>query len=191
MPVSSATCPIARRDHRAEREAQLGERVEVFLMPGRPRRAPHRRSSTSRAHPRCCARPGPGSRHARVLGVEADTLPVRMRMVHLADGAAGAVGRGAGVAAARARHGRSAARHTYFATGWARVLATRVGAVAYPASAMCTCNPPRGLAGWRCTSGWSRHVLLGSRCPRFNRGFVYSTAWPAVVGGGGLIWWSG
>ena len=75
--------------------------------------------------------------------------------------------RGAGVPLRElALVGLTAAIITYFATGWVRVLATRLGAVAYPRERDVHCSRPRGWAAWRCTSAWWPRSCWRPSCPR-------------------------
>jgi UDP-GlcNAc:undecaprenyl-phosphate GlcNAc-1-phosphate transferase len=83
--------------------------------------------------------------------------------------------------------GLTAAIITYFATGWVRVLATRLGAVAYPRERDVHVQPTPRMGGLAMYVGVAAAVLLASQLPALTRGFVYSTGMPAVVVAGGLI----
>lgn len=96
--------------------------------------------------------------------------------------------RGAGVPLRElALVGLTAAIITYFATGWVRVLATRLGAVAYPRERDVHVEPTPRMGGLAMYVGVAAAVLLASQLPALTRGFVYSTGMPAVVVAGGLI----
>ena len=96
--------------------------------------------------------------------------------------------RGAGVPLRElALVGLTAAIITYFATGWVRVLATRVGAVAYPRERDVHLQPTPRMGGLAMYIGVLAAVLLASQLPALTRGFVYSSGMPAVVVAGGLI----
>ncbi|MCV7210578.1 undecaprenyl/decaprenyl-phosphate alpha-N-acetylglucosaminyl 1-phosphate transferase [Mycolicibacterium canariasense] len=100
--------------------------------------------------------------------------------------------RGAGVPLRElALVGLTAAIITYFATGWCRVLATRVGAVAYPRERDVHLQPTPRMGGLAMYVGVAFAILLASQLPALNRGFVYSTGMPAVVVAGGLIMFVG
>ncbi|KUI30940.1 UDP-phosphate alpha-N-acetylglucosaminyl 1-phosphate transferase [Mycobacterium sp. IS-1742] len=83
--------------------------------------------------------------------------------------------------------GLTAAIITYLATGWVRVLATRLGAVAYPRERDVHVQPTPRMGGLAMYVGVACAVLLASQLPALTRGFVYSTGMPAVVVAGGLI----
>ncbi|BCI54473.1 decaprenyl-phosphate N-acetylglucosaminephosphotransferase [Mycolicibacterium litorale] len=83
--------------------------------------------------------------------------------------------------------GLTAAIITYLATGWVRVLATRLGAVAYPRERDVHVQPTPRMGGLAMYIGVAAAVLLASQLPALTRGFVYSTGMPAVVVAGGLI----
>ncbi|WP_029374095.1 MraY family glycosyltransferase [Mycobacterium sp. UM_WWY] len=83
--------------------------------------------------------------------------------------------------------GLTAAIITYFATGWVRVVAIRLGAVAYPRERDVHVQPTPRMGGLAMYVGVASAVLLASQLPALNRGFVYSTGMPAVVVAGGLI----
>jgi UDP-GlcNAc:undecaprenyl-phosphate GlcNAc-1-phosphate transferase len=83
--------------------------------------------------------------------------------------------------------GLTAAIITYFATGWVRVLAIRLGAVAYPRERDVHVQPTPRMGGLAMYVGVAAAVLLASQLPALTRGFVYSTGMPAVVVAGGLI----
>ncbi len=96
--------------------------------------------------------------------------------------------RGAGVPLRElALVGLAAAIITYFATGWVRVLATRLGAVAYPRDRDVHLHPTPRMGGLGIYVGVVAAVFLASQLPALARGFVYSTGMPAVVVAGGLI----
>ncbi|QRY51026.1 glycosyltransferase family 4 protein [Mycolicibacterium septicum] len=96
--------------------------------------------------------------------------------------------RGAGVPLRElALVGLTAAIITYFATGWVRVLAIRIGAVAYPRERDVHVQPVPRMGGLAMYIGVAAAVLLASQLPALTRGFVYSTGMPAVVVAGGLI----
>jgi UDP-GlcNAc:undecaprenyl-phosphate GlcNAc-1-phosphate transferase len=83
--------------------------------------------------------------------------------------------------------GLTAAIITYFATGWVRVLARRLGAVAYPRERDVHLQPTPRMGGLAMYIGVVAAVLLASQLPALTRGFVYSSGMPAVVVAGGLI----
>ena len=96
--------------------------------------------------------------------------------------------RGAGVPLRElALVGLTAAIITYFATGWVRVMAVRLGAVAYPRERDVHVQPTPRMGGLAMYIGVAAAVLLASQLPALTRGFVYSTGMPAVVVAGGLI----
>jgi UDP-GlcNAc:undecaprenyl-phosphate/decaprenyl-phosphate GlcNAc-1-phosphate transferase len=96
--------------------------------------------------------------------------------------------RGAGVPLRElALVGLTAAIITYFATGWVRVLARRLGAVAYPRERDVHLQPTPRMGGLAMYIGVVAAVLLASQLPALTRGFVYSSGMPAVVVAGGLI----
>lgn len=96
--------------------------------------------------------------------------------------------RGAGVPLRElALVGLTAAIITYFATGWVRVVAIRLGAVAYPRERDVHVQPTPRMGGLAMYVGVVAAVLLASQLPALTRGFVYSTGMPAVVVAGGLI----
>jgi UDP-GlcNAc:undecaprenyl-phosphate GlcNAc-1-phosphate transferase len=96
--------------------------------------------------------------------------------------------RGAGVPLRElALVGLTAAIITYFATGAVRVLATRLGAVAYPRERDVHLRPVPRMGGLAMYTGVIAAVFLASQLPALTRGFVYSTGMPAVVVAGGLI----
>ncbi len=96
--------------------------------------------------------------------------------------------RGAGVPLRElALVGLTAAIITYFATGWVRALATRVGAVAYPRDRDVHSQPTPRMGGLAMYIGVLAAVLLASQLPALTRGFVYSSGLPATVVAGGLI----
>ncbi|MFI5510901.1 glycosyltransferase family 4 protein [Mycobacterium sp. NPDC051804] len=83
--------------------------------------------------------------------------------------------------------GLTAAIITYFATGWVRVIARRLGAVAYPRERDVHLQPTPRMGGLAMYIGVLAAVLLASQLPALTRGFVYSSGMPAVVVAGGLI----
>jgi len=96
--------------------------------------------------------------------------------------------RGAGVPLRElALVGLTAAIITYFATGPVRVLATRVGAVAYPRERDVHVTPTPRMGGLAMFVGVIAAVVLASQLPALTRGFVYSSGLPAVVAAGALI----
>ncbi len=96
--------------------------------------------------------------------------------------------RGAGVPLRElALVGLTAAIVTYFATGGVRVLARRLGAVAYPRERDVHSRPTPRMGGLAMYLGVGSAVFLASQLPALNRGFIYSSALPAVVIAGGLI----
>jgi UDP-GlcNAc:undecaprenyl-phosphate GlcNAc-1-phosphate transferase len=96
--------------------------------------------------------------------------------------------RGAGVPIRElALVGLTAAIITYFATGWVRVLARRLGAVAIPRDRDVHTEPIPRMGGLAMYVGVAAAVLLASQLPALTRGFVYSTGMPAVVVAGGVI----
>ena len=96
--------------------------------------------------------------------------------------------RGAGVPLRElALVGLTAAIVTYFATGGVRVLARRLGAVAYPRERDVHLLPTPRMGGLAMYLGVVSAVFLASQLPALNRGFVYSSGIPAVVIAGGLI----
>src|SRR5260221_14350102 len=96
--------------------------------------------------------------------------------------------RGAGVPLRElALVGLTAAMITYFATGWVRVLARRLGAVAYPRERDVHLQPTPRMGGLAMYIGVVAAVLLASQLPALTRGFVYSSGMPAVVVAGGGI----
>ncbi|WP_414685256.1 glycosyltransferase family 4 protein [Mycobacterium sp.] len=96
--------------------------------------------------------------------------------------------RGAGVPLRElALVGLTAAIITYFCTGWVRVLATRLGAVAYPRERDVHLQPTPRMGGLAMYIGVLAAVLLASQLPALTRGFVYSSGMPAVLVAGGLI----
>ncbi len=96
--------------------------------------------------------------------------------------------RGAGVPLRElALVGLTAAIITYFATGPVRILASRLGAVAYPRERDVHVQPTPRMGGLAMYIGVVAAVFLASQLPALTRGFVYSTGMPAVVVAGGLI----
>ena len=83
--------------------------------------------------------------------------------------------------------GLTAAIVTYFATGGVRVLATRLGALAYPRKRDVHSVPTPRMGGLAMYLGVITAVFLASQLPALNRGFVYSSGMPAVVIAGGLV----
>jgi UDP-GlcNAc:undecaprenyl-phosphate GlcNAc-1-phosphate transferase len=108
--------------------------------------------------------------------------------VILADGVLALSERGAGVPLRElALVGLTAAIITYFCTGWVRVLATRVGAVAIPRERDVHVQPTPRMGGLAMYIGVLAAVLLASQLPALTRGFVYSSGMPAVLVAGGII----
>ena len=96
--------------------------------------------------------------------------------------------RGAGVPLRElALVGLTAAIVTYFATGAVRVLARRLGAVAYPRERDVHSTPTPRMGGLAMYLGVVSAVFLASQLPALTRGFIYSSGMPAVVIAGGLI----
>src|SRR6201999_928887 len=96
--------------------------------------------------------------------------------------------RGAGVPLRElALVGLTAAIITYFATGPVRVLATRLGAVAYPRERDVHRQPTPRMCGLAMFLGVITAVFLASQLPALTRGFVYSSGMPAVVVAGAVI----
>lgn len=83
--------------------------------------------------------------------------------------------------------GLTAAIITYFATGPVRVLATRLGAVAYPRERDVHVTPTPRMGGLAMFLGVLAAVFLASQLPALTRGFVYSTGMPAVLVAGAVI----
>jgi UDP-GlcNAc:undecaprenyl-phosphate GlcNAc-1-phosphate transferase len=83
--------------------------------------------------------------------------------------------------------GLTAAIITYFATGSVRVVAGRLGAVAYPRERDVHIKPTPRMGGLAMYVGIVTAVFLASQLPALNRGFIYSSGMPAVVVAGGLI----
>src|SRR5690625_812357 len=83
--------------------------------------------------------------------------------------------------------GLTAAIVTYFATGPVRVLATRLGAVAYPRDRDVHRTPTPRMGGLAMYVGTIAAVFLASPLPALTRGFVSSSGMPAVVVAGGVI----
>jgi UDP-GlcNAc:undecaprenyl-phosphate/decaprenyl-phosphate GlcNAc-1-phosphate transferase len=106
----------------------------------------------------------------------------------LADGVLALSERGAGVPLRElALVGLTAAIITYFCTGWVRVLATRLGAVAIPRERDVHVQPTPRMGGLAMYIGVLAAVLLASQLPALTRGFVYSSGMPAVLVAGGVI----
>ena len=106
----------------------------------------------------------------------------------LADGVLALSERGAGVPLRElALVGLTAAIITYFCTGWVRVLATRLGAVAIPRERDVHLQPTPRMGGLAMYIGVLAAVLLASQLPALTRGFVYSSGMPAVLVAGGII----
>jgi UDP-GlcNAc:undecaprenyl-phosphate GlcNAc-1-phosphate transferase len=112
----------------------------------------------------------------------------RSAVVNAADGLLALSDRGAGVPLRElALVGLTAAIITYFCTGWVRVLAARVGAVAVPRERDVHLQPTPRMGGLAMYIGVLAAVLLASQLPALTRGFVYSSGMPAVLVAGGLI----
>jgi UDP-GlcNAc:undecaprenyl-phosphate GlcNAc-1-phosphate transferase len=108
--------------------------------------------------------------------------------VFLADGVLALNERGAGVPLRElALVGLTAAIITYFCTGWVRVFATRVGAVAIPRERDVHEQPIPRMGGLAMYTGVLAAVLVASQLPALTRGFVYSSGMPAVLVAGGII----
>lgn len=111
-----------------------------------------------------------------------------LSVIYAADGLLALSDRGTGVPLRElALVGLTAAIITYFATGWVRVLARRLGAVAYPRERDVHLQPTPRMGGLAMYIGVVAAVLLASQLPALTRGFVYSSGMPAVVVAGGLI----
>jgi UDP-GlcNAc:undecaprenyl-phosphate GlcNAc-1-phosphate transferase len=96
--------------------------------------------------------------------------------------------RGAGVPLRElALVGLTAAIITFFCTGGVRVLAKRVGAVAYPRERDVHLRPTPRMGGLGLYLGVCAAIFLASQLPALTRGFVYSSGMPAVVVAGGVI----
>ncbi len=96
--------------------------------------------------------------------------------------------RGAGVPLRElALVGLTAAIITYFATGPVRMLASRLGAVAYPRERDVHVTPTPRMGGLAMFLGIVGAVFLASQLPALTRGFVYSTGMPAVLVAGAVI----
>ncbi|OHU98038.1 glycosyltransferase family 4 protein [Mycobacterium talmoniae] len=96
--------------------------------------------------------------------------------------------RGAGVPLRElALVGLTAAIITYFSTGPVRLLATRLGAVAYPRDRDVHVQPTPRMGGLAMYVGVLAAVFLASQLPALTRGFVYSSGMPAVLVAGGVI----
>ncbi|HEY7053790.1 MAG TPA: MraY family glycosyltransferase [Mycobacterium sp.] len=108
--------------------------------------------------------------------------------VNLADGVLALYDRGAGVPLRElALVGLTAAIITYFCTGWVRVLAKRVGAVAVPRERDVHVQATPRMGGLAIYIGVLAAVLVASQLPALTRGFVYSSGMPAVLVAGGII----
>ena len=83
--------------------------------------------------------------------------------------------------------GLTAAIVTYFATGGVRILALKLGAVAYPRERDVHFRPTPRMGGLAMYLGVVTAVVLASQLPALTRGFIYSSGLPAVVIAGGLI----
>jgi UDP-GlcNAc:undecaprenyl-phosphate GlcNAc-1-phosphate transferase len=102
-------------------------------------------------------------------------------VVSVADGVLALADRGAGVPLRElALVGLTAAIITYFATGPVRVLATRVGAVAYPRERDVHVLPTPRMGGLAMYLGVIAATFLASQLPALARGFVYSSGMRAV-----------
>src|SRR6202161_4671308 len=102
---------------------------------------------------------------------------------NLADGLLALSDRGAGVPLRElALVGLTAAIITYFATGPVRLLATRLGAVAYPRERDVHVMPTPRMGGLAMYLGVIAATFLASQLPALARGFVYSSGMRA--GGG-------
>ena len=115
-------------------------------------------------------------------------MQYRSAVIYAADSLLALSDRGAGVPLRElALVGLTAAIITYFCTGWVRVLATRLGAVAYPRERDVHVQPTPRMGGLAMYVGVLAAVLLASQLPALNRGFVYSAGMPAVLVAGGVI----
>jgi UDP-GlcNAc:undecaprenyl-phosphate/decaprenyl-phosphate GlcNAc-1-phosphate transferase len=114
--------------------------------------------------------------------------PVVSEAASLADRVLALSERGAGVPLRElALVGLTAAIITYFCTGWVRVLATRLGAVAIPRERDVHVQATPRMGGLAMYIGVLAAVLLASQLPALTRGFVYSSGMPAVLVAGGII----
>ena len=115
-------------------------------------------------------------------------LEVSSDVTSLAGGLLALADRGAGVPLRElALVGLTAAIITYFATGPVRVLANRLGAVAYPRERDVHVTPTPRMGGLAMFVGVVVAVFLASQLPALTRGFVYSTGMPAVLVAGAVI----
>ena len=115
-------------------------------------------------------------------------LEVSSDVASLAGGLLALSDRGAGVPLRElALVGLTAAIITYFATGPVRVLATRLGAVAYPRERDVHVTPTPRMGGLAMFVGIVSAVFLASQLPALTRGFVYSAGMPAVLVAGAVI----
>ena len=97
--------------------------------------------------------------------------------------------RGAGVPLRElALVGLTAAIITYFATGWVRVLATRVGAVAYPRERDVHVQPTPRMGGLAMYLGVVAAVLLASQLPALTRASSTRRACPRSSSPAGSSW---
>ncbi len=111
-----------------------------------------------------------------------------MVQYNLAGGPLALSDRGAGVPLRElALVGLTAAIITYFATGPVRLLATRLGAVAYPRERDVHVTPTPRMGGLAMFLGVIAAVFLAAQLPALARGFVYSSGMPAVVVAGAVI----
>src|SRR6201998_4563407 len=107
---------------------------------------------------------------------------------NLAGGRLALSDRGAGVPLRElALVGLTAAIITYFATGPVRLVATRLGAVAYPRERDVHVTPTPRMGGLAMYVGVVAAVFLASQLPALTRGFVYSSGMPAVLVAGAVI----
>ncbi|GAA4619805.1 glycosyltransferase family 4 protein [Saccharopolyspora hordei] len=82
----------------------------------------------------------------------------------------------------------TAAATTFLLTGLVRLLAIRVGAVAYPRHRDVHVEPMPRMGGVAMYGGVLAAIFLASNLPALSRGFTYSNdAWAAVVAGGLIV----
>ncbi|MDA3628004.1 MraY family glycosyltransferase [Saccharopolyspora oryzae] len=82
----------------------------------------------------------------------------------------------------------TAAATTFLLTGLVRLLAFRVGAVAYPRQRDVHVEPMPRMGGVAMYGGVLAAIFLASNLPALSRGFTYSNdAWAAVAAGGLIV----
>ncbi|MDA3643270.1 undecaprenyl/decaprenyl-phosphate alpha-N-acetylglucosaminyl 1-phosphate transferase [Saccharopolyspora indica] len=82
----------------------------------------------------------------------------------------------------------TAAATTFLLTGLVRLLAIRVGAVAYPRQRDVHVEPMPRMGGVAMYGGVVAAIFLASNLPVLSRGFVYSNeAWAALAAGGLIV----